>query len=479
MKFIISQSLKLLGVFALCGGINAFAAQEVTIIDGTRLRGASGQLLFKHTDDLYYKQEAFFKHYFQTLFKPKDPTDDANRYLLSDLIRLQSIIQDPERALLELQDLELKMEAVEDANPDLDSAAVLDAALTLIETENFFPDTKIVPLGLLKGSDFVDLIADGFVLRDLGAPAVHGDSAHRLQWAMIMSDYKKYPDKWIHPPFELFTLIGETDKTLPEDQQGNLWGHLFDYAGIYLTENGKVVPDGFRHPDRLTAELRGQIQNQNYSAALAQLTRISSGVKQKYDNAIKLDNSAKNETDKLGEILAEERRKQFDVRRVEKIKEQLGDNYEERVENRSLLIHKDDIEKARLEKKLKKTRIMLAKELIPTDPDVINDTNKILADITEIQRAYNMPEKSPISNHTTFIDSGLPPRPPKSPKPLPRLPIATTQANQLPPKPLPRLPIATTQTNQPPPKPLPPPPKDTTQIQNQDSPKKSKRRPGR
>lgn len=212
------------------------------------------------------------------------------RSLEPDLLRVQRLMQQPAEALAALDDLENAASALQ--RQGLQPAAALERALAAVEAEHWFPETRVVALGILEPGAFVDLPARGFVVTDIGAGVDHGELAHRLQWAMLMRDYDRSPDAWDHPPFELFTRIGQLARQLDGmvnaagvQRYQNIWGHLFDQGGLDSNEvenfernfDGAIVkPDGFRHPERLTRMM------DEGGTEVAAIPAVAAGARERY-----------------------------------------------------------------------------------------------------------------------------------------------------------------------------------------------------
>ena len=102
-----------------------------------------------------------------------------------------------------------------------------------------------IPLGILPGEVFVDLLTKGAVLDDFGAGLQHGELSHRIQWYALIGFMTSGAGgyKWKYPPFELFKKINAPP--FSPDRKGNsMWGTLLDKG----TERVRGQLQRTRHP---------------------------------------------------------------------------------------------------------------------------------------------------------------------------------------------------------------------------------------
>jgi hypothetical protein len=221
---------------------------------------------------------------------------------------------------------------------------------------------------------------------------------------MIMHDFEQAPNEWTHTPFELFTKIGEVDKAFAnvKDQSGkkvnpNIWSHLFDQAGIDTEEvlqqqqnaGGTLVkPDGFRHPDRLTASMvRGTDAGKSLPKAIA------NGVRQRYEQRQEAYNRVQ-QTKGWNDTTIEMIIKTNDEVAAELKATLVASGYREWTEP-NLLIHDDDRAQAEAENNLTRDmRITLARRFWKQEkPPVF--TPQQLAKATELGRRHILLQQTP------------------------------------------------------------------------------------
>lgn len=107
----------------------------------------------------------------------------------------------------------------------------LSYTLKHFESLCWFPQTDVIPIGILPADDFYAMIARGMMWKDVGAGLNHGIYAHRLQWHVVMAwvtnDFTTArAEGWDHGAYDLFCSMGEN-----EAKDVNLWGRLFDASG--------------------------------------------------------------------------------------------------------------------------------------------------------------------------------------------------------------------------------------------------------
>jgi hypothetical protein len=107
-----------------------------------------------------------------------------------------------------------------------------------------------MPTGILSTDQFLDLIAHGSVLKDVGAGAPHGRLTHRLQWHALMSAMTAkftvpIESPWKSSPLSLYCSLGSAGMV---NGPKSVWGTVFDIGGSSPSAN-------FRAPDRLHAAI--------------------------------------------------------------------------------------------------------------------------------------------------------------------------------------------------------------------------------
>ncbi len=134
--------------------------------------------------------------------------------------------------------------------------AELDTTLSMTEQAFGFRQGDLMPTGILSAQEFFQIISAGYLPNDVGAEVAHGSLTHRLQWNMIMEDFRQAPDQsWHYTPLDLFTRIGQFDLRRDEinriqrfafERLPAIWAQLFD-------EQGERVDDDavFTRPDSM------------------------------------------------------------------------------------------------------------------------------------------------------------------------------------------------------------------------------------
>lgn len=220
--------------------------------------------LLQHEE--FQKQVPYFDDVEYSRTKQRTDELEEKARLMEDILRIQRIVQSPPTFLNLLQFLNRAAVALI-AKDGLEAQVAFERALSEMEEANFFPTERVIALSALDGVEFLQTVADGQVLNDIGPGVRHGEYSHRLQWAAIMADYEANRAAWNSPPYELYTKIGEADLDIKANKAGRygIWLTLFDMPGQALnrasdrslrysaqpTSGMKFVPDGFRHPDRL------------------------------------------------------------------------------------------------------------------------------------------------------------------------------------------------------------------------------------
>lgn len=219
--------------------------------------------LFQHEE--FQKQVPYFDDVEYSRTRQTTDELEEKAKLMEDILRIQRIVQSPPTFLNLLQSL--NSAATRIAADGVEPQVAFEQALSETEEAHFFPTERVIALDALDGVEFLQTVADGQILNDIGPGVRHGEYSHRLQWAAIMADYDANPEAWNSPPYELFTKIGEADLDITARNAGyyGIWLTLFDMQGQALNKaaNGrlaysqvpasgmKFVHDGFRHPDRL------------------------------------------------------------------------------------------------------------------------------------------------------------------------------------------------------------------------------------
>lgn len=213
----------------------------------------------------------------------------------ADMEHIQEIMQTPALAAQGLRTLAGRVTALMAADTTLTSDLALERALTEVETRHSFSTARIVPSGILPAEVFLKFPAEGFVLSDVGATPAHGEFAHRLQWAMIMADYEKdfseKAGKWNFTPIELYIKIFERDQTVARDKGDeavSLFAHLFDQAREGFRAQGEeervpLRPDGYRHPERLTKDLRSFAEKYDGTLPKPELFGLADAVRKRFE----------------------------------------------------------------------------------------------------------------------------------------------------------------------------------------------------
>ncbi len=104
-------------------------------------------------------------------------------------------------------------------------------ALSYYEQLCYFPSNHVVFSGALTAANFYWSLTQGFMPKDPGAGARHGDFSHRLQWHAVMRtvtnsfSVAKF-GAWSKTPLDLFTSLGSGAA-----MNRSLWGVIFDAQG--------------------------------------------------------------------------------------------------------------------------------------------------------------------------------------------------------------------------------------------------------
>ena len=118
----------------------------------------------------------------------------------------------------------------------------LSRVLEYYEGLCWFPVTRRLYTGSLTSANYVGSLALGYMPKDAGAGAKHGEYSHRLQWHLIMrvvtQGFKTAPYRsgWSHSPLDLFTHLGSA---WPQAQ--GIWGFVCDDGGGMAYNNPAVL----------------------------------------------------------------------------------------------------------------------------------------------------------------------------------------------------------------------------------------------
>ncbi len=334
-------------LFVGMGGLFAPAASVAAVgffpvgEDFASTGGAAGSYKIKMpvAGAAYYPQIDFWKHAFldELTGSSSDPA------FLEDLMRIQYLVQQPASFYQRLKEFNVRVAAVKAAHGGYDDWQALEHALSDLEASHLFPAARLAAIKILPSDVYVTLPKRGFILADVGAGLLHGELTHRLQWAALIMEFEADPTVWNYTPLELFIKIGVFD-SLPGADRRSLWSHLFDQAGRGMRESGGSffasndpwLPDGFRHPDRLTLELGIQAG----ASVPAGLGTISSGVSQRYRQrlvAVNREVDAQNK-DFYADLMGREDLQQA---AYQKLTASLTGQF---VVINELLVHKDDVQ---------------------------------------------------------------------------------------------------------------------------------------
>ena len=104
----------------------------------------------------------------------------------------------------------------------------LSRVLEYYEGLCWFPTTHRLYTGALTSENYQQSIALGYMPKDAGAGAQHGEYSHRLQWHMVMRVITSgfsvpRAQGWNHTPLELFTELGAEWA-----MASGIWGTVFD-----------------------------------------------------------------------------------------------------------------------------------------------------------------------------------------------------------------------------------------------------------
>lgn len=192
--------------------------------------------------DSYFVAGSCITHFniLKTDLATKFPDLKSNADLCNDVALAYVLMSDEAAVLALLDDLNDWLAAVDPEN------VRLTAALEYWELVCWFPRVRIMPAGILSTDEFLNLIAHGCVLKDVGAGAPHGRLTHRLQWHALMSAMtNKFHDAfaapWTMSPLKLYCSLGGKGTV---SGPSSVWGQVFDMGG-------SAPHLHFRAPDRL------------------------------------------------------------------------------------------------------------------------------------------------------------------------------------------------------------------------------------
>ena len=105
--------------------------------------------------------------------------------------------------------------------------------------------------GVLSSADFLDLIAHGCVLKDVGAGRRMGGSrtacnGTRLMAAMTEQFKVAFAAPWKMSPLKLYCSLGGAGTT---QGSSSVWGTVFDLGGSAPSSNFRAGPSARRHPE--------------------------------------------------------------------------------------------------------------------------------------------------------------------------------------------------------------------------------------
>lgn len=170
---------------------------------------------------------------------------------LDDFVRLKALMIDKKQVMACMKQLNKELVAtinLQRSTPDdLDDRfnashgadrnyVRLSRVLEYYECYCWYPSSHVLFAGGLSPSDFNWYLAHGYMPKDPGAGANHGDFSHRLQWHAVMrvvTDGFSMPKRSgrNHTPFELYTEVGsEMSQARRHRGKGDIWGYIFDNA---------------------------------------------------------------------------------------------------------------------------------------------------------------------------------------------------------------------------------------------------------
>ena len=187
------------------------------------------------------------------------PADDQKGLLIEDYIKIFALMMDRDFCKQQLVLLNgeiqsaaggkvrmedsLTDERFKEARRETDQHYVrMSRVLEYYEGLCWFPTTHRLYTGSLSSENYQSSIALGYMPKDAGAGAEHGEYSHRLQWHIIMrvvtSNFTVAynPVAWHHSPLKLFCYLGTE-----EAMQLNYWGFMLDSAAGVRYDNPAVL----------------------------------------------------------------------------------------------------------------------------------------------------------------------------------------------------------------------------------------------
>jgi hypothetical protein len=196
-----------------------------------------------------------------------DPKDSAGwkelAMVKADYRRLMDFILDKDRveaALVPLEDLLMLMK---DRNGGALPKRALGDAIAFFEKEFGFSLRQQIPMGILPGDKFLDMVSSGMVPKDIGAGLAHGEMSHRIQWVAIMSDFKANQGAWSLTPLELLRYLNDPRFS---------W-----LQGLTMDRPGYSPTSGYRHPDNVLRFMRDD------ATTKARLPTLSAAITRKWE----------------------------------------------------------------------------------------------------------------------------------------------------------------------------------------------------
>lgn len=194
-----------------------------------------------------------------------EPVASVQGSYIEDYIKLFALMLDTSycRSLMESLNTEMKGGAAlraDDAGKDERYASTkrpddrkyvrLSRVLEYYEGMCWFPTTHRLYTGALTSENYQQSIALGYMPKDAGAGAQHGEYSHRLQWHLVMrvitADFATPKGNvWLHTPLDLFTQLGTVWA-----MTNGVWGAVFD------NQDGK----GYDNPAKLNMDLCGNFK---------------------------------------------------------------------------------------------------------------------------------------------------------------------------------------------------------------------------
>jgi hypothetical protein len=189
----------------------------------------------------------------------KEPAGDQKGLLIEDYIKIFALMLDRKFCKQQLARLNGEIlsvagaavriedspqdERFNEAKREKDQQYVrMSRVLEYYEGLCWFPTTHRLYTGSLSSDNYQSSIALGYMPKDAGAGADHGEYSHRLQWHIIMrivtSNFTDAYNKvaWHHSPLKLFCYLGSQ-----EAMQLNYWGFMLDAGSGVCYDNPAVL----------------------------------------------------------------------------------------------------------------------------------------------------------------------------------------------------------------------------------------------